>query len=70
VPIRSKAQLRKLALLEERGVLPKGTLNKWIAEAPDVKSLPERKKAGKSLGCGVGKRQCRGYRRQKERKRL
>jgi hypothetical protein len=42
VPLKSKAQERKMRELEARGKVPKGTTDKWLAETPDPKGLPER----------------------------
>ena len=50
MPFRSKAQVRKLAILEEQGQLPEGTLHEWAGETPNMKSLPERKGGVKSRG--------------------
>lgn len=48
MPFKSKAQMAKFAMLEKQGKLPKGTLEEWLAETPNPKKLPEKKrKAGK-----------------------
>jgi hypothetical protein len=52
MPIKSKAQMRKLAVLEKQGKVPEGTLHRWAEETPNMKSLPERKGGGKRRGKG------------------
>jgi hypothetical protein len=47
MPLKSKAQLGKIASLEKQRKLPKGTLKKWIKETPSIKRLPEKIKKGK-----------------------
>jgi len=47
MPFQSKAQMRKFFAMEERGDLPKGKAEQWAHETPDIKGLPERKKAKK-----------------------
>jgi hypothetical protein len=42
MPVRSKAQLRKLHALEARGELKPGTARRWAAHTPNITSLPER----------------------------
>ena len=57
MPLKSKAQMRKLAMLEKQGKVPKGTLHEWAEETPNMKSLPERKGGGKRGKKGKGSRQ-------------
>ncbi len=48
MPLKSKAQMRKLGALESRGEVPKGTVSKWAHHTPGgVKNLPERVKSKK-----------------------
>lgn len=44
MPFKSKAQVKKFAILEKEGKLPKGTTKKWAAETPSMKKLPKKKK--------------------------
>lgn len=41
MPFRSKAQMRKMALLESRGDVPRGTVTRWAKETKGEKKLPE-----------------------------
>lgn len=41
MPLKSKAQERKLWELEQQGKVPKGTVDKWRAETPSLHALPE-----------------------------
>lgn len=47
MPYRSKAQVRKFAVLEKQGKLPKGTTKAWAKETPNMKKLPNKVKKGK-----------------------
>ena len=47
MPLKSRKQLGKLAILEKEGKVKKGTLKHWIAETPSVKKLPTRVKKKK-----------------------
>jgi hypothetical protein len=42
MPVKSKAQLRKLFVLEDQGKLKKGTAEEFAKETPDYSKLPER----------------------------
>lgn len=42
MPFKSKAQTRKLAVLERQGKVPKGTVHRWAQHTPSMKKLPER----------------------------
>jgi hypothetical protein len=42
MPIKSKAQLRKMFSLEENGVLKEGTTKRWIKHTASMKNLPEK----------------------------
>jgi hypothetical protein len=48
MPLKSKAQLRKLYVLESEGKVPKGTAKKWLKHTKNYKSLPERKSKKKA----------------------
>ena len=50
MPFKSKAQMRKFAVMERNGELPPGTFEKWMSKTGDVKRLPERKSRGKKRG--------------------
>ena len=50
MPFKSKAQMRKIAAMEQHGELPSGTFDKWMSKTGDVKRLPERKSRGKKRG--------------------
>jgi hypothetical protein len=49
MPAKSKAQLRKLFVLEKEGKLAKGKAEEFARETPNIKKLPEhvKKKAKK-----------------------
>lgn len=47
MPFKSKAQLKKFALLEKQGKLKPGTFNRWLIETKDTKKLPEHVKKTK-----------------------
>ena len=47
MPFKSKAQLKKFAMLEKAGKLPKGTTSQWAHETKNIKRLPEHIKKGK-----------------------
>lgn len=42
MPFRSKAQMRKFAVMERQGKLPRGTFRRWLRHTPNVKRLPRR----------------------------
>jgi hypothetical protein len=43
MPVRSKAQLGKLAELEKAGKVKPGTVKQWVRDTPGgIKNLPER----------------------------
>ena len=42
MPIQSKAQLRKMYSLEDKGVLKEGTTKKWIKHTESMKDLPDK----------------------------
>ena len=46
MPIKSKAQLDKLAALVKGGKMSKSTFDRWVSETPNIHKLPER--AGKA----------------------
>jgi hypothetical protein len=48
MPLKSKAQLRKLYVLESEGKVPKGTAKKWLKHTKNYKALPERKSKKKA----------------------
>ncbi len=48
MPFKSKAQMRKFFVMEERGEIPKGTAKRWAKETKNIKSLPEKKRKKKS----------------------
>jgi hypothetical protein len=48
MPLKSKAQLRKLYVLESEGKVPKGTAEKWLKHTKNYKALPERKSKKKA----------------------
>lgn len=43
MPVKSKAQLRKLFALEARGELKRGTTRRWARKTRGIEKLPERK---------------------------
>lgn len=45
MPFKSKAQARYFRVAEAQGKLPKGTAHRWAQHTPDMKHLPEKKKA-------------------------
>lgn len=45
MPFKSKAQVKKFAVLEKQGKLPKGTIKAWAKETPNMKKLPNKKKS-------------------------
>jgi len=50
MPAKSKAQLKKLFILEKQGKLKKGTAKEWANATPNIKALPthvKKKKKGK-----------------------
>jgi len=49
MPFKSKAQLRKFAVLVKQGKMSKKTFKEWVAHTHNLKTLPERskKKRGK-----------------------
>lgn len=49
MPLKSKAQFRKLLALEEEGKVKKGTAEKWAKETPNIDKLPARKKTITSI---------------------
>lgn len=44
MPFKSKSQMRKFYAMEERGEIPKGTVDKWKKHTKNISSLPEKKK--------------------------
>ena len=46
-PLKSKAQLGKLAILEKEGKVKKGTVKEFAKETPNIKKLPEHVKKKK-----------------------
>ena len=44
MPLKSKAQVRKMFALEERGELPQGKAEEMAHETPNIKKLPEKVK--------------------------
>ena len=44
MPFKSKKQLKKFAVLEKQGKLPKGTFKEWVKETPNIKRLPTKVK--------------------------
>ena len=56
MPFRSKAQMRKMAVLEREGKIPPGTFREWLSETWDVKRLPERKRRRVRKGRNGGRR--------------
>lgn len=48
MPFKSRAQMRKMALLEKQGKLPKGTVHQWARETPSIKKLPKKKAKSRS----------------------
>jgi len=49
MPYKSKAQQRKFFAMESQGEIPKGTARRWAKHTPNLKNLPEKKKALKKL---------------------
>lgn len=47
MPAKSKAQLKKLFVLEKEGKVKKGTAKEWAKATPDIKKLPEHVKKKK-----------------------
>ena len=47
MPFRSKAQVGKIAALEKKGKVKKGTFKEFADETQDMKSLPKKKMAKK-----------------------
>lgn len=41
MPAKSKAQLKKLFVLEKEGKLKPGTAEQWACETPNIKKLPQ-----------------------------
>jgi len=50
MPFKSKAQMRKMAAMEQAGEMPAGTFEKWMSKTGDAKRLPERKPRNKKRG--------------------
>lgn len=48
MPFKSKAQMKKILMLEQEGKVPKGTFEKWKKHTRNIKSLPEKAKKDKS----------------------
>jgi hypothetical protein len=42
MPFKSKAQMRKIAMLERQGKLPPDTYRKWLQHTPHPSRLPNR----------------------------
>ncbi len=42
MPFKSKAQLRKFAILVKQGKLSQAEFDKWVHETHDIKSLPNK----------------------------
>ena len=47
MPFKSKAQMRKMFILESKGELKKGTAEKWVHKT-DMSKLPDKVRKGKS----------------------
>lgn len=47
-PAKSKAQLKKMFVLEKEGKVKKGTAKEWADSTPNIKKLPEHVKKRKS----------------------
>ena len=43
MPLESKAQMRRMQEMVKQGKMKQDVLDKWIAETPNIESLPERK---------------------------
>ena len=48
MPFKSKAQLRKFAVLVEQGKMKPRVVKEWLEATPSVKKLPERVKPASS----------------------
>ena len=48
MPFKSKAQLRKFAVLVEQGKMKHKVFKEWLEATPSVKKLPERVKPASS----------------------
>lgn len=44
MPFKSLAQMRLIAMKEDKGELPKGTFARWKSETKNIHKLPDRKK--------------------------
>lgn len=49
MPFKSRSQMRKFAIMEKEGKLAKGTTERWAAETPSTKKLPERATKSKDV---------------------
>lgn len=47
MPFKSKAQLRKFALLVKQGKMSKKVFEEWLKETPNIKRLPNKVKKTK-----------------------
>lgn len=47
MPFKSKAQVKKMAVLEKEGKVKKGTVHEWAKETPNMKKLPKKVKKKK-----------------------
>jgi hypothetical protein len=56
MPFESKAQMRKIAAMEQAGELPPGTFERWMRKTKNPKRLPERKSGGRRFKRGRGNR--------------
>lgn len=55
MPEKSKAQVKKMFMLEKEGKLPKGKALQMARETPNIKKLPEHVRKSKSKKIGAKK---------------